>query len=87
MIPAPWVHRGEPTLFSLMDRSLASGTLLEVVVGSAPGWSNPWARAWPAMVMRDDSSWRMWLVDAGGYPIEREDVQLARLAGSAGEGT
>ncbi len=81
MIPAPWIHRDEETLGTLMSRALERGVPLEVVTGSAPGWKDPWARARKAAVVKSDHSWRSWLVDEGGCPVREEDVQLARLAG------
>jgi hypothetical protein len=81
MIPAPWVHRDELTLYGLMRRAHELGTSLDVVVGSAPGWADPWSRARPAYVRSDESGWRWWLEDEEGYLIEEADVQLARLVG------
>jgi hypothetical protein len=80
MIPAPWVHRDEETLGTLMICAFEQGIPLEVVTGSAPGWKDPWARARKVAVEKGDLSWRSWLVDDGGYPVYEEDVQLARLA-------
>ena len=80
MIPAPWVHRDEPMLYSLMDRAHALRVPLEVVVGSAPGWSDPWARARLAWVQTEEIGWRSWLVDGDGRELDRGEVQLARLA-------
>jgi len=51
MLPAPWVHRDEPTLHHLLKDAYVRGLPLEVVVGGAPGWADPWSRvrrAYPA---------------------------------------
>jgi hypothetical protein len=79
MIPAPWVHRDEPRLYGLMRRAHELGVPLEVVVGSAPGWGEPWSRARRVYVRSDEPRWRWWLEDEEGYPIDEADVQLARL--------
>ncbi|MBI3982071.1 MAG: hypothetical protein HY337_04110 [Gemmatimonadetes bacterium] len=81
MIPAPWVHRDEMTLYGLMRRAHELGGSLEVVVGHAPGWADPWSRARPAYVRSDESGWRRWLEDEEGYLIEEADVQSALLKG------
>ena len=81
MIPAPWVHRDEQTLHNLMVRAHELQVPLEVVVGSAPGWTDPWSRVQPAYVEKEESGWRSWLVDEQGHGIDRDEVQLARLAG------
>ena len=80
-IPAPWVHRDEATLYDLEKRALELQVPLEVVVGSAPGWADPWSRAQRAYVEKDEPGWRFWLVDEEGYVIDRDEVQLARLTG------
>ena len=83
-IPAPWVHRDEPTLHDLKARALEEGRPLEVVVGNSPGWSEPWSRARNVAVVKDASGWRLTLIDDAGFAIADEDVQAARL-GSGGE--
>lgn len=79
-IPAPWVHRDEPTLHDLKQSALAMEVPLEVVVGSAPGWADPWSRVRLAHVEQDANGWRTWLVDDDGLPIDEAEVQRARLA-------
>ena len=79
-IPAPWVHRDEPVLYTLKKRAHELHAPLEVVVGNAPGWSDPWARAEPAYVEKDADGWQLWLVDEEGYTIDEAEVQLARFA-------
>ena len=71
-IPAPWVHRDEPTLYNLMERAQELRVPLEVVVGSAPGWTDPWSRVQRAYVQKEERGWRWWLVDEQGYVIERD---------------
>lgn len=80
-IPAPWVHLDEPKLYDLMERAYDRGVPLEVVVGSAPGWADPWSRARRAHVQKEKQGWPSWLVDDEGYPIDKDEVQLARLLG------
>jgi hypothetical protein len=86
-IPAPWVHRDEPTLHDLKARALEEGRPLEVVVGNAPGWSDPWSRGRSATVVTDQSGWRLTLVGDDGFAIADHDVQAARLGPRAGNGS
>ena len=79
-IPAPWVHRDEPVLYDLKRSALTMNVPLEVVLGSAPGWGEPWARARFAYVEQDANGWRTWLVDEDGFPIDEDEVQRARLS-------
>lgn len=78
-IPAPWVHSDEPKLRDLGQQALDRGERLEVVIGSAPGWSDPWSRARRVRVLPDQSGWRLWLLDDDGQAIEHAQVQRARL--------
>jgi hypothetical protein len=79
MLPAPWVHRDEPTLPDLMKQAYARGVALEVVLGSAPGWGDPWYRMHRARVVAGSWGYPSSLVDDQGFEIRREDIQLARL--------
>jgi hypothetical protein len=81
-IPAPWVHRDETRLHQLMARAHQRGVPLEVVVGHAPGWAQPWSRVERAFVVQGDHSWQSWLLDEDRHQIELADVQLARLPGT-----
>lgn len=87
MLPAPWVHRDESTLYHLLKDAHERDVPLEVVVGSAPGWADPWSRVRRAYVATDAWHSPSLLVDEQGYEIPRAEVQLARLAdGSQGTG-
>jgi hypothetical protein len=80
MLPAPWVHQDETTLYHLLKDAHERDVPLEVVVGSAPGWVNPWSRVRRAYVATDAWQYPSFLVDEQGYEIPRAEVQLARLA-------
>lgn len=83
MLPAPWVQRDEPTLYNLKEQALERDLPLEVVVGNAPGWLNPWSRGQPAFVAKEPDGWRSWIVDEGGFLIDEAEIQQARLIDSA----
>jgi hypothetical protein len=85
-LPAPWVHRDEVRLHNLMDQAHELGVPLEVVVGSAPGWTDPWSRMQQVHVKKEQAGWRSWLVSTDGWLIDEDEVQLARLAGASGAG-
>jgi len=76
---APWVDNLESKLWSLKDEALKLHTPLEVVLGNAPSWSDPWARAETAIALKDESSWHVILADQDGYRIDEADIQRARL--------
>ena len=66
-------------LHDLKRSALAMNVPLELVVGSAPGWGEPWSRVRLAHVEQDDSGWRIWLTGEDGFPIDEDEVQRARL--------
>jgi hypothetical protein len=81
-LPAPWVHRDEHTLYDLVQRAHEIGVPLEVVIGSAPGWADPWSRAQRVYVRKEAGGWRSWLIDEQGFRIDAADIQGARLVGA-----
>ena len=78
-IPAPWVQRDETSLYDVMTRARELAVPLEVVVGSAPGWADPWSRKRLAYLERGERGWDTVLVREDGFVIDPDDVQLARL--------
>ena len=79
MFPAPWHHRDEPTLYHLEREAQARSMGIMAVVGSAPGWHDPWARARRLEVMWGPRAHDRSLVDELGRVVDDRDVQLARL--------
>ena len=63
-----------------MRRAHELGAPLEIVAGSAPGWADPWSRIQRVHVEKDKAGWPLWLVNEGGYVIDKDEVQLARWA-------
>ncbi len=79
-LPVSWSHHADPTarLFRLMDRALHGRWALQVVLGKAPPWKDPWSKAIPASVVQ--SGYRSFLMHPNGGVIEPCEVQRARLA-------
>jgi len=63
-----------------MRRACDTDQYVEVVVGSAPGWSDPWARSVRCQVAKDYTGRYLVLLDEEGFPVDDRDVQAARLA-------
>jgi hypothetical protein len=72
-----WADIDEPGLWELMSRGLELDTPLEVVVGTAPGWEEPWARVRRVRAVKD--GWRTRLIDEQRHVVDVRDVQRARL--------
>jgi len=82
-IPAPWVRWDETKLYDLKRQAHDSGSELEVVIGGAPGWADPWARACRCRVVEDPRGYSWWLLDDDGFAVDDREVQLARLVDPA----
>jgi hypothetical protein len=85
-LPAPWVHRDERGLYDLMRRACELAAPLEVVVGSPPGWGEPWSRARRVRVVREPGRWGFVLTDQDGGCLYQSDVQAARFAETTDHG-
>jgi hypothetical protein len=79
MFKAPWHHHDEPTLYHLRKEARDLNMGLIAVVGAAPAWDNPWARAQRLEVEQGTSEYDIVLFDEWGRYIDDRDVQLARL--------
>lgn len=73
VLSVDWALPGEPHLHEVLRRAKDAGVQVDLVVGSAPGWADPWSRArrgsildvesWQATVRLDDEVWRLDLRD------------------------
>ncbi|MBL9016736.1 MAG: hypothetical protein JNL83_21290 [Myxococcales bacterium] len=79
LLPAPWHHRDEPMLYHLLREARGLGMGIIAVVGSAPGWEDPWSRARRLEVIQGASEYDLLLRDEHGAYVDERDVQLARL--------
>ena len=67
-----------PSTVGLMSRASDDQSLIQVVAGEAPDWSNPWERATYCQVIAE--GYDHFLLDLSGLAgIDERDVQLARL--------
>ncbi|MEK7704889.1 MAG: hypothetical protein AAB426_08015 [Myxococcota bacterium] len=82
IFPAPWLHRDEEFLYGVIRRAFDANTPMEVVVGNAPGWADPWARAQVCCAVPDGTPYGgLALIDKTGSVIDERDIQLARIGG------
>lgn len=80
VIGVDWTLSGEPLLYELLKREAAEGAEIDLVVGAAPGWSDPWARAqrarivsiepWTVTVSFSGEAWRT--------RVDQRDIQAVR---------
>lgn len=65
----PWRHPDEPSLHGIVAEAYDEGRAVEVIVGSAPGWAEPWSRAKRCRVVQEEQ-WKDVLVDEGGSVVD-----------------
>lgn len=81
MFRVPWLHRDEPSLHALMKEAVETNVEMDVVVGAAEEWTNPWAGAIRCRVL-DPPVWApLILIEERGALVDPRDVCRARLSG------
>jgi hypothetical protein len=80
-VPVDWSLPGDPSLHEILAAAHAAGRPVDVVVGAAPGWRDPWSRARRVRVV-DAERWRSVVVDDGveAWEVDRLDIQAIRMA-------
>ena len=75
-----WTLPGEPLLYEILKCAVEEGAEVDLVVGAAPGWSDPWARARRARIV----SVEPWTVTVSLLDevcrIDQRDIQAVRPA-------
>ena len=81
MLHAPWFQPGDQSLVDVLRDAAKRGVPVDLVVGSAPGWENPWARARRVFVHAREGEWLLVEGAANELPmIPVADVQAVRAA-------
>lgn len=78
-LSVPWSHFDEPRLHHWLERARLLGMSVELIVGSAPGWDDPWSRVRRATV--EKQGWQTWVIDEAGAEVRKREIQRVRLAG------
>ncbi len=78
LLNAPWAAVHDGRLNRIGQQAFQVNAPLEVVVGNAPGWEDPWARGQIVTVELDGHGWPF-LLDHRGNLIDNLDVQAARI--------
>lgn len=75
-----WALEGDPSLYEILQQACDEKKPVEVVVGSAPGWADPWARTQRFEVVKID--FHQVVVRQGGeqFVLARDEVQAVRIA-------
>jgi hypothetical protein len=80
ILPVDWAVPGDPSLYEALQEYRATSQPVQIVWGSAPGWSDPWSRARRVNIVSFDAG--MLIVESDGLPwqIPRDDIQAVRPA-------
>ncbi len=77
-----WAQPGDHSLYDILRRCKEMGQQAEVVLGSAPGWGEPWSRARPAWVEEVGFGRAVLVMDGVRHPLSLAEIQDARPAPS-----
>ena len=78
---------GEPHLHEILAETRAAGRPVDIVVGSAPGWRDPWSRARRVHVVDVEPWWSVVVSDgAETWQVDRLDIQAIQMAASPSDG-
>lgn len=80
-IPVRWADECEPSLIDITLDAFLNRKPLELIVGAAPDWEDPWARARRAVAAGDDGTGGVVLVDDEGDVVDPWTVQAMRVVG------
>jgi hypothetical protein len=72
---------GDLHLYDILNRAQQASALVDIVTGSAPGWTDPWSRARRVEVLHIEP----WVVTvrqgAEKVLIDRREIQAVRIVG------
>ena len=77
-LPVDWALPGDPSLHSVLEECRESGDLVEIVLGSAPGWNEPWSRAICAKILAFDFM-TVTVQESEASFIPRDEIQAIRV--------
>jgi hypothetical protein len=80
MLPVDWAVPGDPSLYDVIKSSQTTGAAVDLVSGSAPGWTDPWSRAQRVSIVSLEP-WSV-VVEAAGqrWAVPRYEIQAIRPA-------
>jgi hypothetical protein len=83
MFPVDWSLPGEEHVYGLLQRAQETGTPVDIVAGTAPGWAEPWSRARRGRVLEVGPYEVSVRLESEVWHLERREIQAVRV--SAGE--
>jgi hypothetical protein len=79
LLPADFAAPGETRLHDILKDAMESGFPAEIVIGTAPGWADPWSRARRVEVL-EHGPWDVRIREDGVTQIiNKIEIQAARL--------
>jgi hypothetical protein len=79
MLSADWALPGEPHLHEILKEAKGAGAPVDLVVGSAPGWTDPWSRARRGVVLELEP-WQVTVrLDGEVWRLDLRDIQAVRV--------
>ena len=86
ILAVDWTGPGDPSLHELLREYAATHQPVQIVWGTAPGWSDPWSRARRVNIVSFDAGTLIVESDGLLWQIPRYDIQAVRPAPEIQEG-
>ncbi len=80
VLPVDWAVPGDPSLYDALREYQATNQRVDIVWGSAPGWSDPWSRARRVNIVSFDAGLLIVESDGVQWQIPHYDIQAVRPA-------
>ena len=80
IIAVDWAVPGDANVYATIRECQATGRPVDLVTGSAPGWTDPWSRAHRVTIVSSDA-WSV-VVESEGqqWQVPRMEIQAVRAA-------
>ncbi|MGQ0570098.1 MAG: hypothetical protein ACT4P5_11330 [Armatimonadota bacterium] len=82
MFAIDWALPGEPSLYDMLQEAKAAGVPVDLVIGSAPGWTEPWSRARRGWVLQVEARQVTVRLNDEVWRFDRRDIQAVRIVGN-----
>jgi hypothetical protein len=82
LLPVHWPLPGDLGLDDILKESILMGRPVDIVSGTAPGWSDPWARAQRGLAV-GATEWEIGILTGGTVKsCPRYEIEAVRIVGA-----
>ena len=85
VLPVDWAGPGDRGLYWVLKEAMESGREIEIVMGTAPGWKDPWSRKQRCTVLGVEAWSVTLLMDGLRHLVSKLDIQMVRPVDEPGD--